>query len=77
MNLTETIHEKYLERKPTAEYNSFLRKTIELEKELRTTLTDEQQLFLSQLLDCYQSMQLLDQTELIKFTISALKEIFN
>ena len=77
MNLTETIHAKYLERKPTAEYSSFLRKNIEIEKKLRSILTDSQQLLLSQLIDSFQSMELIDQTELIKFTISMLKELYN
>ena len=77
MNLTKTIHEKYLGRKPTTEYNSFLHKSIEIEKQLRSTLNDDQQLLLSQLIDTYQSMELLDQTKLIRFTISSLKEIFN
>ncbi len=77
MNLIETIHRQYLERKPTAEYSSFLRKNIEIEKELRSILTDSQQLLLSQLIDSFQSMELIDQTELIKFTISMLKELYN
>lgn len=77
MRLIKIIHEKYLEQKPTAEYNKILHKMIELEKELRTTLNDNQQLLLSQLIDGYQSMPLLEQPELIKFTISLLKELYN
>ena len=73
MNLTKIIHEKYLEQKPTAEYSRILYESIEL----RATLNDDQQLLLSQLLDKYQAMQLDDQTELIKFTVSLLKQMYN
>ena len=77
MNLTKIIHEKYLEQKPTAEYSRILYESIEKEKELRATLNDDQQLLLSQLLDKYQAMQLDDQTKLIKFTVSLLKELYD
>ncbi len=75
MNLIRTIHEKFLERNPDADYNKLFSKTIEKEKELLASLTDEQKSLLNQLLDDYQYLQLLDQVELIKFTLSSVKEV--
>jgi len=76
MNLIKTIHEKFLERNPDADYNKLFSKTIEKERELSASLTFEQKSLLNQLLDDYQSLQLLEQVELIKFTLSSVKEVY-
>lgn len=52
--MIKTIHEKYLERKASADYRKLLGKIINSEKELRSTMTDDQQLLLSHLLHDYQ-----------------------
>ena len=75
MGLIKTIHEKFLERNPDADYNKLFSKTIEKERELSASLTDEQKSLLNQLLDDYQSLQLLEQVELIKFTLLMIKEL--
>lgn len=76
MDIVKNIHEKYLGRKTSANYKKILAKIIENEKKLRATMTDDQQLLLSHLLHDYQSLQLLDQTELIKFSLSLLKQLY-